>query len=417
MAQQIPVKQTKEVTAMRRYWSAFYMILAVVLIFVFGLLGGLPLTARWLLIMAVFLVLLALIGRDVTGEEREVSLPGGGTAVRFVPGRIDGVLIDLRRKVSLSRLQLVIWTVVVLSAWATLALHRTIPVLEGRLTAAGDDLAASAAKLLAGDDNPTPAQTARATAMLEQLTGAAVAPAAEGDTPPTYNPLAIDFPNELLVALGISVVSLAGAAAIKTNQAASEDGRSTQIVEERVERAANRVRGSEQQLESLESMRDNALESLSGGGLESMDGDPEAQAMALREAEATISTLETRIRALETTTGRAARQLETLEAVREEAVGELHTHPIVGDARWSDMLRGDTIANFQFADLGKIQMFFFTVILVFSYAALLWSIMSMPQAAQLLQIVPTLSLPAFSESFVILLGLSQAGYLTTKATA
>jgi archaellum component FlaC len=417
MAIQIPAKHTKEVPAMRRYWSAFYMILAVVLIFVFGLLGGLPLTARWLLIMAVFIVLLALIGRDVTGEEREVTLPGGGTAVRFVPGRVDGVLIDLRRKVSLSRLQLVIWTVIVLSAWATLALHRTIPVLEGRLPAAGDDLAASAAKLLAGDDTPTPAQTARATAMLEQLTGAAVAPAAEGDTPPAYNPLAIDFPNELLVALGISVVSLAGAAAIKTNQAASEDGRSTQIVEERVERAASRVRGSEQQLESLESMRDNALESLSGGGLESMGGDPEAQARALREAEATISTLETRIRALETTTDRAARQLETLETVREAAVGELHTHPIVGDARWSDMLRGDTIANFQFADLGKIQMFFFTVILVFSYAALLWSIMSMPQAGQLLQIVPSLSLPAFSESLVILLGLSQAGYLTTKATA
>jgi hypothetical protein len=403
---------------MRRYWSALYIIVAVVLIFFFGLLGAIPLAVRWLLIMAVFIALLALIGRDVTGEEREVSLPGGGTAVRFVPGRVDGVLIDLRRKISLSRLQLVIWTVVVLSAWATLALHRTIPVLEGRLLNAGADLVGATAALLAGENTPTPAQVARATAMVEQVTGETTETAAGAEeSRPAYNPLDIDFPAELLVALGISVVSLAGASAIKTNQAVNEDGAANQIVEERVERVAGRVSDRQRELASLESMRDGTLESISGIGLESMDTDPQAAAAAQREAEATVARLEARIKALEATTERAASQLETIAAAKEQAVGELHARLNLADARWSDMLRGDTIANFQFADLGKIQMFFFTVILVFSYAALLWSIMSMPLAPQLLQIVPAMTLPPFSESLVILLGLSQAGYLTTKATA
>jgi hypothetical protein len=80
------------------------------------------------------------------------------------------------------------------------------------------------------------------------------------------------------------------------------------------------------------------------------------------------------------------------------------------------MLRGDSIANFQFTDLGKVQMFLFTMVLVFAYAALVWSIMSMPQAAQVLQVVPSMRLPAFSDSLVITMALSHGGYLATKTT-
>ena len=96
--------------------------------------GRRDVAVRWLLVMAVFVGLLVLIGRDVTGRQVE-STRRGRTVIRMAPGRVDGVLIDLRNKVSLSRLQLVLWTVVVLSAWVTLALHRTIPIVQGRLVA------------------------------------------------------------------------------------------------------------------------------------------------------------------------------------------------------------------------------------------------------------------------------------------
>ena len=113
---------------------------------------------------------------------------------------------------------------------------------------------------------------------------------------------------------------------------------------------------------------------------------------------------------------RANTRAAELAVAQSQAVGDLHANAIAADARWSDMLRGDSIANFQFTDLGKVQMFLFTMVLVFAYAALVWSIMSMPQAAQVLQVVPSMRLPAFSDSLVITMALSHGGYLATKTT-
>ena len=122
------------------------------------------------------------------------------------------------------------------------------------------------------------------------------------------------------------------------------------------------------------------------------------------------------LQAAQAATERATKRAVELEAARNSAVGELHAYPTATEARWSDMLRGDTVANFQFTDLGKIQMFFFTVILVFAYAALIWSIMSMPMASDVLQLAPSMRLPAFSDSLVITMALSHGGYLATKTT-
>lgn len=401
---------------MRRHWSAVYIVGAVVLTLIIGLLGNIALPIRWLLIMVVFVGLLALIGRDVTGEDREVEVRRGRTEWRRVPGRADGVLIDLRRKVSLSRLQLILWTVIVLSAYATLALHRTIPVLQGQLAGSGSDVVRSVATVLAGERAVDDAQMERARGVLEQLTGQDMSEEpSPGDTPRNYSPLDINFPPQLLVLLGLSVASLAGANAIKTNRAASEDGRITDIVEGRIERAEQRADQAQTQLEGLESMRDNALESMNAG-LESLDADPAAAEKARREAEAQLAQLEARMRAAEQAAAAAEARVAKMQAVQEEAVGELQANPSIAEARWSDMVRGDTIANFEFADLGKIQMLLFTVVLVFAYAALIWSIMSMPGASRILQLAPSITFPPFSDSLVVTMGLSQAGYLSTKAT-
>jgi hypothetical protein len=402
---------------MRRYTSTVYIIAAIALILFIGLLGVVPLSFRWLGIIAVLLGLLALIGREVTGHEEEVRLRSGRTETRFIPGRFDGVLIDARNKITLSRLQLILWTVVVLSAWATFALHRVIPVLQGQLLASDVQPVEQVAVLVAGGEAVGEAHVGRAAAILEQITGADVAlPAEDGageeTTAALYDALAIDLPQEVWLALGISITSLAGAGIIKTNQAANEDGRAREVAANRAENARDRANESRSSLESMQTDLEilesqNARES--AGGLPQSEADLAASRKRLDKAESEL-------KAARMTATRAEKRAEELEAAQDDAIGELHAHASLADARWSDMMRGDTVANFQFADLGKIQMFLFTVILVFTYAALIWSLMRMPLAAQVLQIAPSMQLPAFSDSLVLILALSHGGYLTTKAT-
>lgn len=395
---------------MRRSASMLYILAAVVLTVVFGLLGFIPLAFRWLLIMAVFVGLLVLIGREITGRQVEATRRGRST---FQPGRADGVLIDLRNKVSLSRLQLVLWTILVLSAWVTFALHRIIPVLQGQLGSTADMTATVAGLLVDGE--PGEAEMTRAAAVLRQLTGQD--PAAAAEAAPPYSALDIAIPTEVLAALGISVASLAGAGAIKSNRATNENGRSTQILENRADRALEAAASAGAQVTALETTRDT-LESL-GGGLEGLD-DPAAEERA-RLAEARLAELEPRLQMAEAAAARAeARAQEQairMVEVQAEAVGEWHAYPSTSDARWSDMVRGDTVANFGFADLTKIQMLLTTIIIILAYAALLWSIMSMPAADRLLQVVPSMTLPTFSDGAALALALSHGGYLAGKTTA
>ena len=397
---------------MRRYLSMVYIVVAVVLTVFVGLLGVIPLAGRWLLTMAVFVGLLVMIGREVTGQTVETSRRSR-TLTRFTPGRADGVLIDLRNKISLSRLQLVLWSGGGLSAWVTLALHRTIPIVAGRLPGQGQAVVGQVAGLLAEGQTATAADTDRATAVLTQLMGPEGV--ANLDTA-VYSPLNVALPQEVLLALGISVASLAGAGAIKSNRASNENGPATQIVESRADRAQEAAANAGEQVTNLESFRAQ-LESM--GGPEALD-DPDTAERA-RQAEAQLAALEPRLRAAEAAAARletrAQEQALQLQVVQAEAVGELHANPSAADARWSDMLRGDTVANFNFADLGKIQMFLFTVVLVFAYAALVWSIMRMPAAEGVLQVVPSLSLPAFSDSAILTLAISHGGYLATKTAA
>ncbi|MBP9502381.1 MAG: hypothetical protein KBF17_09490, partial [Candidatus Promineofilum sp.] len=149
---------------MRRYYSALYIIGSIALILVIGMSGRLTLSWRWLLVMVTFVGLLALIGRDITGREDVVRLRSGRVETQFVPGRIDGVLIDARNKFSLSRLQLLLWTVVVLSAWITLAPHRVTPILLGNVASSDTQLIETIAEVLAGNDSVDKALLRRATA-------------------------------------------------------------------------------------------------------------------------------------------------------------------------------------------------------------------------------------------------------------
>lgn len=88
--------------------------------------------------------------------------------------------------------------------------------------------------------------------------------------------------------------------------------------------------------------------------------------------------------------------------------GMIMSNTVPSAARWSDMFRGEEVGNGSQLDLGKIQMFYFTLILVFIYGAALGALFSSGAAR-------IDAFPALSSSMVALLGISHAGYLTNKA--
>jgi hypothetical protein len=78
------------------------------------------------------------------------------------------------------------------------------------------------------------------------------------------------------------------------------------------------------------------------------------------------------------------------------------------DASWGDLFSGEEIKNRSTLDLSKIQMFFFTLVLVIAYAGAIGKMFHTAKP-------PIAELPSLHESMLALLGISHAGYLTHKA--
>jgi hypothetical protein len=79
------------------------------------------------------------------------------------------------------------------------------------------------------------------------------------------------------------------------------------------------------------------------------------------------------------------------------------------DARWGDVLKGDESGNAATVDLGKLQMFFFTFVLVLSYGV---AVARLFQGAQAIA-----ELPEVDGSMNTLLGISHTGYLANKTVS
>jgi hypothetical protein len=79
------------------------------------------------------------------------------------------------------------------------------------------------------------------------------------------------------------------------------------------------------------------------------------------------------------------------------------------DAKLSDFFRGEQTGDFTQLDLGKVQMFFFTAIVVGAYAIALASMFLTKEFSSIT------SLPALDGGVIAMLGVSHAGYLTNKA--
>ena len=88
--------------------------------------------------------------------------------------------------------------------------------------------------------------------------------------------------------------------------------------------------------------------------------------------------------------------------------GALFVKTGVHFAQFSDMFRGDEINNRMNIDIAKVQMFFFTIIAVMSYAVLLFHSIVTKKPENLS------AFPELSEGLIAILSISHVGYLGNK---
>lgn len=89
-------------------------------------------------------------------------------------------------------------------------------------------------------------------------------------------------------------------------------------------------------------------------------------------------------------------------------IGQLVVNQTPEVARLADMFQGSETGNVGLLDLGKVQMFFFTLIIVLAYASALSALFQQGRG-------PIQALPVIDGGMLALLGISHAGYLVNKA--
>jgi hypothetical protein len=221
-----------------------------------------------------------------------------------VSGHVLGILIDDRNKMSLSRFQAILWSVIILTAFIVVVVQNI--------------------------DNDK------------------------------EEPLSVTIPEELLVVMGISATSLVGSPFIKgLKQTTGAD-----------EEQANRT---------FKEMR--VVEKPAGEG----NGEGGTPVTLEREG----------VYLVENTPERAVR-----------AIGQIAVNPDPKEARPIDFFMGEETSNATHLDLGKIQMFYFTLALALGYGFALGEVLDSGTTFD--------SFPALDESMVGLLGISHAAYLSNK---
>ena len=139
-----------------------------------------------------------------------------------------------------------------------------------------------------------------------------------------------------------------------------------------------------------------------------------AQGRELTEAEEKkIADLEAQDDDLEKDLAEAERTLEGAKAEKKDAEGSLlHKNTDPSQAKWVDMFRGEEVSNWRLIDMSKVQMFFFTIAVIFAYGVQVYNLLNDQPA---LTAPPGVEFPAFAQSLNVLLGISHGGYLAVKA--
>jgi len=188
------------------------------------------------------------------------------------------------------------------------------------------------------------------------------------------DPLNITIGNQLLALLGISAAALVGSPLVAaTKKAKTADPNAIQATADEMIRTGN----------VPDSAKSAPSAAAAPAGAESFATAPAAPA--------------------------APDRTQLAAEIRSNASGTLYKNPSVSDASFTDIFEGNEIGNAAHVDLGKVQMFFFTVIVAIAYVAALWDVFSQGAIYD-----ANFAFPVLSDGMVALLGISNASYLTAK---
>jgi hypothetical protein len=98
---------------------------------------------------------------------------------------------------------------------------------------------------------------------------------------------------------------------------------------------------------------------------------------------------------------------ETTADVKYNSQGLLYVNSSKSDARFTDVFQGDELGNTTHIDLGKVQMFFFTLVAAVVFLAVVYR--SLRGANSGLE-----SLPVLPDGLLAILGISHAGFLANQ---
>ena len=364
--------------------------LVAVLIILFASLVRLSSLQLWGILVAVILLLLVGLGIGANGKWY-------------------GFLIDSRNRTSLSRLQVSLWTILTLSAFLAIALPRSIPSALGlanekAVTQCRAEYIRETEQI--EDIEALRIQDPKAAAAAEERAAAECVP----------NPLKIRFPEELLLALGISTASFTGSALVLSNKRnKSELGLTLDL--------KRKIVDAEKTLTEKQNVLTQITKNIGDASLAIQDAqkklnDPgvteKTQAQKdLEEAQVRYNNEFGKKPQAEKDFTEAKQTLDSLQTqLGEFREGLLKVNKTPQEATLSDLFQGDEIGDYYLVDLSKVQMFFFTVAIVVSYAAALAGILN-DQAALMNPL--GVDFPSFSSSLNALLAISHAGYLTVKS--
>lgn len=235
---------------------------------------------------------------------------GGGWAAT---GRWFGILIDsTRNRVSLSKLQMFAWMILVVPAWATLTL------------------------VLGSVDVAIPVSVVAAFGLsLGSLTGASVIKSAKSDT-------------DLLV--------------LKTDYTTRANKRIAELKAEIARKESEIAEAGEADLAALKGKKTKLQDDLK-------------------------------------------KQEHELAGIAGRRDGDLYRNPDASEARLSDLFHGDEVSDRKLMKVSKIQMFYITVFVLIAYGVGLGEAIADRGS----------TLPEYSDTLLLLIGVSHVGYLTVKA--
>lgn len=346
-----------------------------------------------------------------------------------------GAFVDTRNKVSLSRLQILLWTILIFSAIGTIGLTRTFTPKYKQVDKVEYKYYS---QMLTEDEEAgtTNAQICFPEQYLkehpqDENMGDGQADAAAAEAPPAMVTVAedcrdtwgINLPGELLAVLGISTLSVTGSLIIKNDKAGKkedltdlENKLKAQDDDLKIKtKALTDVVGEFSKAVGRKNELENKLKGLGDGEELSADEKQELTVLGDVKTGGSLKEYKTKIASAQAEVDSAQdaynETKNTLDKKKQQN-SIIVTNNNAGDSKWSDIFDGEETSNVNYIDIGKVQMFILTVVLILGYASSIhdmilikFSVFSNPLG---------LTLPKITSGMTTLLAISHAGYLGLK---